>query len=98
MTYEQLTLSERVRIERAFSQAKYFAERGFRDHCAMYAPQVPADIRSAMSGVVARFLLQHVTSDLSAVVAGLCDRRGSVPMVEEFRDTSSTVIDITEGL
>lgn len=87
--YEHLTTRERIHIERAHSQALYYAQRGFADACRIYAPHIPAEHRSLLSGVVGRFLLQYVIDELAHVIHG---RAGSMPDAP-IRDTAPAVFD-----
>lgn len=87
--YEHLTTRERIHIERAHSQALYYAQRGFADACRIYAPHIPAVQRSLLSGVVGRFLLQYVIEELHHVIRGGPEGLPDAPI----RDTAPAVFD-----
>jgi hypothetical protein len=89
MSYEHLTPRERIHIERAHSQALYYAQRGFADACRIYAPHIPAVQRSLLSGMVGRFLVQYVIEELQHVIRGGSEGLPDAPI----RDTATAVFD-----
>lgn len=70
MSFDKLTPRERHHVTRAYSQALYYAQRGFYDACRINASEIPPDVRSRLTGVVGQFLEQYVISELGYLVAG----------------------------
>ena len=70
MSFYHLTPRERNHVTRAYSQAVYLAQRGFFDHCRIYAPEIPPDVRSKLTGAVGEFLNAYIISELGYLVAG----------------------------
>ena len=99
MAYEHLTPRERIRIERAYSQALYYAQRGFADACRVYAPEIPADQRAKLTGVLGTFLHAYVIPELEEVMREARKREGWLPadgarLME--RDTAPIIFDPTK--
>ncbi len=74
MSYEHLTPRERMLIERAHSQALYFAQRGLADHLRLEVPELAPATRSKITGIVGTFLHAYVVPELGAVVSESRDR------------------------
>lgn len=108
MAYEHLTPRERIHIERAHSQALYYAQRGFADAMKIYAPHVAADVRSQLTGILGTFLHAYVIAELGTVIAQARAREGvpgalpdGTTVLAEFepmaRPTAPQVFDPTKG-
>lgn len=93
MTTRALTLRERALIERAHSQALYFIHRGLADRLKILAPDVPADLRSKVTGIAGTFLVEYVSDPLGAVVASLVRDDAAPPSDDRAPETT---IDITQ--
>lgn len=73
MSFNDLSVAERQHVQRAFSQALYYAQRGFFDACRLYAPSLPAAERSKLTGVVGEFIHAYIASELGHLIAQTSD-------------------------
>lgn len=70
MSTDKLTVRERHHLQRAHSQALYFAHRGFYDACRIHTPELDPVLRSRLTGVVGQFLEQYIICELAYLVEG----------------------------
>ena len=70
MSFDKLTVTERNHINRAHSQAVYYAQRGFYDACRIHAPELTPELRSRLTGIVGEFLHAYVIPELGYVISG----------------------------
>lgn len=70
MSINKLSVAERNHIQRAHSQAVYYAQRGFYDACRINAPELPPELRSKLTGIVGQFLESYVVTELAYLVNG----------------------------
>lgn len=70
MSFDKLTVNERNHIRRAHQQALRYASRGFFEDCQTHIPDLPPHVRSILTGLVGRFLDNHVVSELVYLMDG----------------------------
>jgi hypothetical protein len=70
MSFHDLTMRERHHLQRAYSQAVYYAHRGLYDAIRIHMPDLPPRERSRITGIVSNFLNSYVIPELGYLVAG----------------------------
>lgn len=98
MSFANLTLRERMHIERAYSQALYYAQRGLFDAMRIYTPSIPPEQRAQLTGVVGEFLTQYVIAELAIVVSGKADAISPATRPMVWRNTADSVVDVSEPM
>ncbi len=70
MSFNDLTPRERHHVQRAYSQAVYFAHRGLYDSLRINTPELPPHLRAKITGLVGEFLAAYVIPELGYLIAG----------------------------
>ena len=70
MSFDKLTVAERHHVQRAHSQAVYYAHRGFYDACRINVPELPPEMRSRLTGLMGQFLEAYIIDELAYLLAG----------------------------
>ena len=70
MSFTDLTPRERNHVNRAYSQAVYYAHRGLYDALRIHTPDLPPHQRAKITAIVGEFLGAYVIPELGYLVAG----------------------------
>lgn len=94
MAYEHLTPREAIHIQRAYSQAVYYAQRGFADAVKINLHTLPAKDRAILTGIVGEFLMAYVIGELAPVVNDAARRQAgerglTLPMTLDDTDPAT---------
>lgn len=93
MPYEHLTTQESMRIQRAHSQALYYAQRGFHDAVRIYLPTLAPKDRAVLTGVVGDFLTAYVIAELSIVIGEAARRMAGESGLTRALPLADTAVD-----
>lgn len=69
MSFQDLSLAERNHINRAYSQAVYYAHRGLYDALRIHASEISPATRSKITGAVCEFINAYIVHELAQVIA-----------------------------